>query len=120
MHSQLTTRTNNNPKQINASYNHKDRFYQLIPFDCRCNDGESCIEQKGCAGFLSRRESISGKVRLLFPKKIQPCLTRDSNPNPLDYKPSDISTILGGAALLPVDMQFEIPCFSEKLKLSGS
>ncbi|GFT40236.1 transposable element Tc1 transposase [Trichonephila clavipes] len=31
-----------------------------------------------------------------FPKKIQPCLTQDSNPNPLGYKRNVISTILAG------------------------
>ncbi|GFU60683.1 hypothetical protein TNCV_2754431 [Trichonephila clavipes] len=37
--------------------------------------------KKGCAAFLSRRESITGERPTSFPKKIQPCLTRDSNPN---------------------------------------
>ncbi|GFX35062.1 hypothetical protein TNCV_2330021 [Trichonephila clavipes] len=32
--------------------------------------------------FLSRLESISGERPTSFPKKIQPCLTWDSNPNP--------------------------------------
>ncbi|GFV20368.1 hypothetical protein TNCV_4141291 [Trichonephila clavipes] len=44
------------------------------------------------SAFLSRRE----KVRLLFPKKIHACFIRDSNPNPLLYKPTVISPILAG------------------------
>ncbi|GFV54747.1 uncharacterized protein TNCV_3844661 [Trichonephila clavipes] len=53
--------------------------------------------EKGCAAFLSRRESIAGKRPTSFSKKIQPCLTLDSNP--LDYKPRVIATILAGRLL---------------------
>ncbi|GFV40440.1 uncharacterized protein TNCV_4493971 [Trichonephila clavipes] len=51
---------------------------------------------KGCAAFLSRRESNTGEKTTSFPKKIQPCLTRDSSPNPLGYKPRVIATTLVG------------------------
>ncbi|GFW66762.1 hypothetical protein TNCV_3783321 [Trichonephila clavipes] len=44
---------------------------------------------------------FQANVRLLFPKKIQPCLTQDSNPNPLHYNPSDISTIMGATMWIP-------------------
>ncbi|GFT43697.1 uncharacterized protein TNCV_1554741 [Trichonephila clavipes] len=50
--------------------------------------------KKRCAAFPSRRESITGERPTSFPKKIQPCLTRDSNP--LGYKPSVIATLLAG------------------------
>ncbi|GFV18242.1 hypothetical protein TNCV_170451 [Trichonephila clavipes] len=39
---------------------------------------------------------LQAKIRLLFPKKIEPCLTLDSNPNPPGYKPRVISTVLAG------------------------
>ncbi|GFW65230.1 uncharacterized protein TNCV_394961 [Trichonephila clavipes] len=52
--------------------------------------------KKGPAAFLSRRESITGEKPISFPKKIQPCLIRDSNPNPLGYKPKVITTLLAG------------------------
>ncbi|GFV64814.1 hypothetical protein TNCV_809111 [Trichonephila clavipes] len=41
--------------------------------------------KKRCAAFLSRRKSIIGERPTIFQKKIQPCLTRDSNPNPLGF-----------------------------------
>ncbi|GFX77592.1 uncharacterized protein TNCV_1752031 [Trichonephila clavipes] len=52
--------------------------------------------KKGCAAFFSRQESITGEKPTSFAKKIQPCLTRDSSPNPLSYKPKVIATILAG------------------------
>ncbi|GFU13147.1 uncharacterized protein TNCV_1445561 [Trichonephila clavipes] len=52
--------------------------------------------KKKCAAFFSRQESITGERPTSFPKKIQPCLTRDSNPNPLGYKRRVIATILAG------------------------
>ncbi|GFW90251.1 hypothetical protein TNCV_2121181 [Trichonephila clavipes] len=58
---------------------------------------DSSKEQKRYAAFLSKRESISGESPISF-LKIHPCLTRDSNTIPVDYKPSVITTILGGAA----------------------
>ncbi|GFW16234.1 hypothetical protein TNCV_4263991 [Trichonephila clavipes] len=45
---------------------------------------------------IRRITGMGAKVRLLFPKKIQPCLTRDSNLNPLGCKPSVRATILAG------------------------
>ncbi|GFV48127.1 hypothetical protein TNCV_3554061 [Trichonephila clavipes] len=54
-------------------------------------------EQKRYAAFLSRWKSISGESPTSFPGDTRiPCLTRDSNPNPLHYKPSVITPILGG------------------------
>ncbi|GFX76916.1 uncharacterized protein TNCV_2257791 [Trichonephila clavipes] len=50
--------------------------------------------KKGCAAFFSGRESIAGERPTSFQKKIQPCLTRDSNSNPFGYKPRVIATIV--------------------------
>ncbi|GFV69763.1 DUF4817 domain-containing protein [Trichonephila clavipes] len=43
---------------------------------------------------LFTRETRVGARQTSFPKKIQPCLTRSSNPNPFGYKPRVIATIL--------------------------
>ncbi|GFW13127.1 hypothetical protein TNCV_3330591 [Trichonephila clavipes] len=59
--------------------------------------------KKGYAAFLSRRESITSERPTSFPKKIPPCLSRDSNPNSLCYKPRAISTILTGRQTYPDD-----------------
>ncbi|GFV94351.1 hypothetical protein TNCV_2268051 [Trichonephila clavipes] len=48
-------------------------------------------------------DPFQAKVRLLFPK-IQPCLIRDSNPSPLDYKASVITALLGEASALPCNV----------------
>ncbi|GFV35705.1 transposable element Tc1 transposase [Trichonephila clavipes] len=59
-------------------------------------DDPKIITRRGALQFFSRRETITGERPTSFPKKIQPCLTRDSNPNPLGYKPRVIATILAG------------------------
>ncbi|GFV47203.1 hypothetical protein TNCV_1836151 [Trichonephila clavipes] len=45
-----------------------------------------------CAAFHSRRESISDESPTSFPEDTS---IRDSNPRPLDYNPSVITTVLG-------------------------
>ncbi|GFU04229.1 hypothetical protein TNCV_863561 [Trichonephila clavipes] len=59
------------------------------------NDVPSKEQKRGTLLSFRDGNPFQGKVRFLFPK-IHPCLTRDSNPNPLDYKPSSIATILDG------------------------
>ncbi|GFU72143.1 hypothetical protein TNCV_3050031 [Trichonephila clavipes] len=39
---------------------------------------------------------LQAKVQLLFPKKKQPCLTGDSNPNPFGYELRVLFTLLSG------------------------
>ncbi|GFU75840.1 hypothetical protein TNCV_1652981 [Trichonephila clavipes] len=50
--------------------------------------------KKGCAAFLSRRESITGERLTSFPKKIQPCLTRDSEPTRLQAEGHSYDTVI--------------------------
>ncbi|GFT33710.1 hypothetical protein TNCV_4382361 [Trichonephila clavipes] len=50
--------------------------------------------------------SAKGERLTSFPKKIQPNLTRDLNPNPLGYKPRVIATILAGR---PLDSRTKSP-----------
>ncbi|GFX33401.1 hypothetical protein TNCV_4122351 [Trichonephila clavipes] len=74
------------------------------------------ITRRGALLFLSRRESISGERPTSFPKKIQPSLTRDSNPNPLGYKPKVIATILAGRHMMRYYMEIkklrcELKCY---------
>ncbi|GFS97088.1 hypothetical protein TNCV_184401 [Trichonephila clavipes] len=57
--------------------------------------------KKRCAAFLSRRESISGERLTSNPKKIQPRLTRDSNPDPLGFKPRVIAKLTGTRHCVP-------------------
>ncbi|GFX82950.1 hypothetical protein TNCV_4938201 [Trichonephila clavipes] len=50
--------------------------------------------------FLSRRDSISGEKPTSFPKKIQQCLTRDSNePEPIRFQDEGHSHHTGWATL---------------------
>ncbi|GFV55596.1 hypothetical protein TNCV_1820831 [Trichonephila clavipes] len=54
----------------------------------------SAYNRRGALFSIRDDNPLQLKVRLLFQKKLHPCLIRDSNP--LGYKPRVISTILAG------------------------
>ncbi|GFV70786.1 fatty acid synthase [Trichonephila clavipes] len=90
---QLVLNCGRTPENVQYLFDYLDtvkpsrEFFALLH-----NSADSRREVKPHRG----RESITGERPTSFPRKIQPCHTRDSNLNPLGYKPKVIATILAG------------------------